>query len=151
MFILFGLLSISLHFCPFLVTFNFFFYYCPGFARTYVRCHFLVYVLSGRFQWPLGLRCGSAASLLLWLRVRIQRWHKYLPCVLPGRPLCVGLIARPEKSYRKWCVQLSVGMNPRQWGGPGSLEAVVYCVLQVILHSVYRGWQEHTVERMISK
>jgi hypothetical protein len=25
-------------------------------------------------------------------------------CVLSGRGLCVGLIARPEKSYQVWCV-----------------------------------------------
>jgi hypothetical protein len=26
------------------------------------------------------------------------------PCVLSGRGLCDGLITRPEKSYRLWCV-----------------------------------------------
>ena len=25
-------------------------------------------------------------------------------CLLPGRGLCVGLITRPEESYRLWCV-----------------------------------------------
>ena len=25
-------------------------------------------------------------------------------CVLPGKGLCVGLITRPEESYRVWCV-----------------------------------------------
>jgi len=25
-------------------------------------------------------------------------------CVLSGRDLCVGLITRPEESYRLWCV-----------------------------------------------
>jgi hypothetical protein len=25
-------------------------------------------------------------------------------CVLSGRGLCVGLITRPEESYRVWCV-----------------------------------------------
>ena len=25
-------------------------------------------------------------------------------CVLSGRGLCIGLITRPEKSYRVWCV-----------------------------------------------
>jgi hypothetical protein len=28
----------------------------------------------------------------------------YECCVLSGRDLCVGLITRPEKSYRVWCV-----------------------------------------------
>jgi hypothetical protein len=25
-------------------------------------------------------------------------------CVLSGRGLCVGLVTRPEESYRGWCV-----------------------------------------------
>jgi len=28
----------------------------------------------------------------------------YECCVLSGRDLCVGLISRPEESYRLWCV-----------------------------------------------
>jgi len=52
-------------------------------ARTLVRwCHFLVYVLSGRFEWPRGLMCGSAAPLLLGLQVRIPpvAWIICLVC-----------------------------------------------------------------------
>jgi hypothetical protein len=29
-------------------------------------------------------------------------------CVLSGRGLCVGLITRPEESYRLWCVCVCV-------------------------------------------
>jgi hypothetical protein len=32
----------------------------------------------------------------------------YEYCVLSGRCLCDGLIPRPEKTYRVWCVSLSV-------------------------------------------
>jgi len=31
-----------------------------------------------------------------------------------GRDLCVGLIIRPEESYRVWCVELSMMMNAGQ-------------------------------------
>ena len=53
----------------------------------------------GRSQWPCGLRRGSVAASLLWLRVRIP----------PGAwmfvvSLCVGLIIRPEESCRVWYV-----------------------------------------------
>jgi len=30
----------------------------------------------------------------------------YEYCVLSGRGLCVGLLTRPEESYRLWCVVL---------------------------------------------
>jgi hypothetical protein len=64
----------------------------------------LLMTFKGRSQWPLRLRRGSAASRLLGLRVLITpvAW-KSVPfqcCVLSGRGLCVGLISRPEESYR---------------------------------------------------
>jgi len=33
-------------------------------------------------------------------------------CVLSGRDLCVGLITRPDESYRMWCVYMSVIVKP---------------------------------------
>ena len=44
-------------------------------------------------------------------------------CVLSGRGLCVGLITRPEESYRLWCVvvcgrEASI-MRPWPIGGEG--------------------------------
>jgi hypothetical protein len=33
--------------------------------------------------------------------------------LLSGRGLCVGLITRPEESYRVRCVELSVIVKPR--------------------------------------
>jgi hypothetical protein len=64
--------------------------------------------MSCRFQWPRGLRRDSAAVRLLGLRVRIPQGHGCLSVslecrVLSGRGLCVGLITRPEESYRVWC------------------------------------------------
>jgi hypothetical protein len=41
-----------------------------------------------------------------------------------SRGQCVGLITRPEESYRVCCVYWSVIVKPRQWGGPGPLGAV---------------------------
>ena len=40
---------------------------------------------------------GSNAALS-WISVSFEC------CVLSGRGLCVGLITRPEESYRVWCV-----------------------------------------------
>jgi hypothetical protein len=42
-------------------------------------------------------------------------------CVLSGRDLCVGLIIRPEESYRLWCVvvcdrEASTLRKPVHWG-----------------------------------
>ena len=50
----------------------------------------------------------------------------YECCELSGRGLCVGLISRAEESYSVWCVQLSLIMNPRQWGGLGPLGVLSY-------------------------
>ena len=50
-------------------------------------------------------------------------------CVLSGRGLCVGLIARPEESYSVWCVQPSLIMNPRQWGGCGKKKKLNFTLL----------------------
>ena len=61
-----------------------------------------------RFQWRRGLRCGSAAIRLLglWVRIPSGAWKSVSCecCVLSDMGLCVGLITRPEESYRMWCV-----------------------------------------------
>ena len=63
---------------------------------------------SCRSQWPYGLRRGSEAARLLGSQVRISpgSWMSVSCgcCVFSGRGLCVGLITRPEESYRLWCV-----------------------------------------------
>jgi hypothetical protein len=64
----------------------------------------------GRSQWPHGLRRRSAAACLLrlyeYVRILPVAWRSLFCecCVLSGRVLCVGLITRPEDSYRLWCV-----------------------------------------------
>jgi hypothetical protein len=63
--------------------------------------------LRDRTQWPRGLRHRSAATRLLWLRVRIQPWAWMLVCceccVFSYRGVCVELITRPEVPYWLWC------------------------------------------------
>ena len=61
------------------------------------------------YQWPRVLRCGGfAAAYLLSLRVRIPpgAWMSGFcdRCVFSSIARCVGLIIRPEESYRVWCV-----------------------------------------------
>jgi len=63
---------------------------------------------GSRSQWPRCLRRGSADAHLLglWIRIPPRAWMSVscVCCVLSGRGLCVGLITRPEESYRMWCV-----------------------------------------------
>jgi hypothetical protein len=74
---------------------------------TFSRCLFW-YLLLCRSWRPRGLRRGYMASRLLGLLVRISpgTWMSVSSqyCVFSGRGLCVGLITRPEESYRVWCV-----------------------------------------------
>jgi hypothetical protein len=39
-------------------------------------------------------------------------------CVLSGKGLCVGLITRPEESYRPWCVQTKCDREASIMRGP---------------------------------
>jgi hypothetical protein len=59
-------------------------------------------------QWPRDLRHGSATDGLMGLRVRIPPGTWLTVCcecfVLSNTSLGVGLITRPEESYRLWCV-----------------------------------------------
>jgi len=54
------------------------------------------------------LKAGSAAARLqgFWVRMPPGTWTfvSCECCVLSGRGLYVGLITRPEESYRVWCV-----------------------------------------------
>ena len=72
-----------------------------------------------RSRWLRGLSRGSAAARLLGLRVRIPSRDmdvSYECCVLSGTGLCVGLITRPEESYRVWCVQWVWSRSPVRVG-----------------------------------
>ena len=70
-----------------------------------------------------GLRCGSADTRLLGLRVRIaSRARMPVSCecrVLSGRGLSIGLITRPEESYRVclWSRSLAKEEALAHWGG----------------------------------
>jgi hypothetical protein len=61
-----------------------------------------------RSQWPRCVRHGSVAARLLglWVQIPPAAWRSLSCecCVLSDRGLCVGLITRPEGSYRVWCV-----------------------------------------------
>ena len=63
-----------------------------------------LYTHISRSQWPHGLRRGSAAvrPLRLWDRIPPTAWI-FVCCVLSGRGLYDGVIARPG-SYRLWRV-----------------------------------------------
>jgi len=67
-----------------------------------------------------GLRRGSAAACLLGLRVRIPpgKWMSLSCecCVLSGRGLCLGLIIRPDESYRVSCVLWAWSRSPVRGG-----------------------------------
>jgi hypothetical protein len=68
---------------------------------NYVKCNFLC-----RSQWLRGLRRGSAVAVLLrlWVLKPPGTWmFAYCEwCTLSGRVLSVGLVTRPEESYRVW-------------------------------------------------
>jgi hypothetical protein len=72
---------------------------------------------------PRGLRRGSAAASLLglWVRNPPVAWMPVSCecCMLSDRSLCVGLITRPEESYRMWCVYKVWSRNLHKWGGLG--------------------------------
>ena len=75
-----------------------------------------------RSQLPRGLRCRSAAARLLrvWVRIPLSTWLSVCCeyCVYSGRGLCIGLITRPEESYRLWYVvvcDLETSRMRRPW------------------------------------
>jgi hypothetical protein len=71
--------------------------------------NFIHYVCSCRTHWPRGLKRESAAARFLGFGFRVQLGCGYFSFVsvacLSGRGHCVGLISRPEESYRLWCIQ----------------------------------------------
>ena len=79
---------------------------CSGMNTKLVVTNYItVNIDIGSLMFFPALRRGSAATCLLVLRVRIptRAWMSVF-CVLSGRGLCVGLIARPDDSYRLSCV-----------------------------------------------
>ena len=85
-------------------------------------CLYFLFLTWSRSQWPRGLRRRSAAARLLrsWVRIPPGAWIFVCCecCVLSDRGLCVELIARPEESYRLWCVvvcELETSRKRRPW------------------------------------
>jgi len=83
---------------------------------------------DSRSQWPSNLRRRSVVERLqrLWVRIPLGAWMSVRCecCVLSGRGLCVGLITRPEESYRLWCVVvcgLETSWMRRPWATGGML------------------------------
>jgi len=79
-----------------------------------------------RSQWPCGLKCKSAGARLLrlWVRIPPGAWIFVCCecCVSSARGLCDELIARPEESYRLWCVvvcDLETSWMRRPWPTEG--------------------------------
>jgi len=62
-----------------------------------------IWLIKSRYQWPRGLRYGSATARLLGLRFRIPPWHGRLffceCCALSRRGLCYGLVIRPHQEW----------------------------------------------------
>jgi hypothetical protein len=81
---------------------------------TKIMCSFFCFRNVSKYrrrsQWLCGRRCRYAAVRLLSLEVRIPLMAlmsvSFECCLFPSRGLCVGLITRPEKSYRMWCVSV---------------------------------------------
>jgi len=59
-----------------------------------------------KFVYPTNIRSTDARLLRLWVPIPPVAWMSVCCdcCVLSGRGPCVGLITRPEESYRLWCV-----------------------------------------------
>jgi len=106
-----------------------------------------------RSQSARGLRRGSATARFLGLRGRIPPWRdSTLQCVLSGRFLCVGEIARPEESFRVWCVWM------RSWSLNYVLSGRFLCVGEIArpkesfrVWCVWmRSWSLNYVEALIN-
>ena len=117
---------------------------CLKHVEFYSKNKFEKFVhLLGRSQRPRGLRRVSTAARLLrlWVRIPPGAWRFVCVecCVLSGSGLCDGLITRPEKSYRLWCVvvrDLETSRMRRPWpalgcsatgGGGGRASSWFYC------------------------
>jgi hypothetical protein len=108
------------------------FFYLLGFLKRNrakifnlpVYCESIVIMCFCRSQWPCGRRRGSTAARVVGLQVRISpgAWM-FVCCALSSVGLRVGLITRPEESYRVWCVWVWSWSLDNE-GGVGLLVAV---------------------------
>ena len=67
--------------------------------------------------------CGrSLAGIVVRILPQARIFVSCECCVLSGGGLCVGLITRPEESYRLWCVvtrDLETSRKRRSWSALG--------------------------------
>ena len=84
------------------------------------NCVFFTVMRPSRFQWQRALRRGFevARLLVLWVRIPLGAWISVCCecCVLSDGGLCVGLITRPEESYRLCCVHWGWSRSPIKRG-----------------------------------
>jgi len=105
----------------------------------------LWYQLIPRLSWwPRVLSRGSGASWLLglWIRTPSGAWVSFSCkcCMLSGRYVCDGPIARPEESFRAWCVLSVLATSTMRRPRPtGAVEPwkIINCSL---LTSTLRCW-----------
>jgi len=102
-----------------------------------------------RFRWPRYLRRGSAASLLLGLRVRIPlRAWMYVCCeccVLSGRGICSWPVPGPEEPYRV-CVCVCVC----HWVWTGDTVTLYNCIEVGRNRSHWEGKKRKNKSRFLS-
>jgi hypothetical protein len=119
-----------------------------------------VFLLCSSVCWPIPVAarsktwvCGRSLTgiagsnpALAWMSVSFEC------CVLPGRGLCDGLITRPEKSYRVWCVskcdrEASTMKRPRPSRGCCAVEKKIICWLYysitniIFISLLYSGYR----------
>jgi hypothetical protein len=107
-----------------------------------------------RSQWPRGLRRRSAAARLLrlWVRISPESWIFVCCkcCVFSGSCLCDGLITRPEKCYRLWCVvvcDLETSWMRRPWSTGGCCAKLMNCQQLDWLYELSHTHHTHTHTR----
>jgi hypothetical protein len=79
----------------------------------------MLIIHQNRFQWPSGLRRGSAAARLLGLRVRIPPWAwvfvvSVVCCQVEVSAMGWSLV---QRSPTDCVVSLCVISKPQEWGG----------------------------------
>jgi len=84
-----------------------------------VRVKFKAYRIL-KFVYPIYIRSTEVLLLRSWVPIPPRAWMSVCSdcCVLSGRDPCVGLITRPEESYRLWCVvvcDLETSWMRRPW------------------------------------
>jgi hypothetical protein len=94
-----------------------------------VRMCFYMFLEGIRRFGPIPM---AARLLGFWVQIPPGVWMSVCceRCVLSGRGLCVGLITRPEESYRLWCVCVCMcdcGHKPSTMRRPWFTRAVPPC------------------------